>query len=114
LFSPFYDGTAGTIDLYAQGGRVVRDELTGIFTEIAFGEAQESEPWKPAPYNLDLFKNSGAELPSMPEHHITSVRVKALRFEVHEADSGQITADAGRSQRPVNECIWAHLAEEPL
>jgi hypothetical protein len=42
LFSPFYDGTAGKIDLYAQGGRVVRDELTGIFTEIAFGEAQES------------------------------------------------------------------------
>jgi hypothetical protein len=107
-----YDGTAGTIDLYAQGGRVVRDELTGIFTEIAFGEAQESEPWKPAPYNLDLFKNSGAELPTRPEHHITCVRVKALRFEVHGADSGQITVDTGRSQKPVYALIRAYLNEQ--
>ncbi len=104
-----YDGTAGTIDLYAQGGRGVRDELTGIFTEIAFGEAQESEPWKPAPYNLDLFKKSGVELPTKPEHHITSVRVKALRFEVHGADSGTITVDTGRSQKPVYQLIRAHL-----
>lgn len=107
-----YDGAAGTIDLYAQGGRVVRDELTGIFTEIAFGEAQESEPWKPVPYNLDLFKKSGVELPTKPEHHITSVRVKALRFEVHGADSGLITVDTGRSQKPVYQLIRAHLAEQ--
>jgi hypothetical protein len=107
-----YDGTAGTIDLYAQGGRGVRDELTGIFTELAFGEAQESEPWKPAPYNLDVFKKADVELTAKPEHHITSVRVKALRFEVHDADSGQITVDTGRSQKPVYEVIRAHLAEQ--
>jgi hypothetical protein len=106
-----YDGTAGTIDLYAQGGRGVRDELTGIFTELAFGEAQESEPWKPAPYNLDLFKKSGVDLPTKPEHHITSVRVKALRFEVHGAESGTITVDAGRSRKPVYQLIRAHLNE---
>jgi hypothetical protein len=106
-----YDGTAGTIDLYAQGGRGVRDELTGIFTKLAFGEAQESEPWKPAPYNLDLFKKSGVELPTRPEHHITSVRVKALRFEVYGSDSGTITVDAGRSQKPVYQLIRAHLNE---
>ena len=107
-----YDGTAGTIDLYAQGGRQVRDELTGIFTELAFGEAQESEPWKPAPYNLDVFKKADVELTTEPEHHITSVRVKALRFEVHGADSGQITVDTGRSQKSVYELIRAHLAEQ--
>jgi hypothetical protein len=106
-----YDGTAGTIDLYAQGGRGVRDELTSIFTEVAFGEAQESEPWKPAPYNLDLFKKSGVELPTKPEHHITSVRVKALRFEVHGAESGTIAVDTGRSQKPVYQLIRAHLNE---
>jgi len=106
-----YDGTAGTIDLYAQGGRGVRDELTGIFTEVAFGEAQESEPWKPAPYNLDLFKKSGVELSAKPEHHITSVRVKAIRFEAHGADSGTITVDTGRSQKPVYQLIRAHLNE---
>jgi hypothetical protein len=107
-----YDPTAGTIDLYAQGGRGVRDELTGIFTELAFGKAQESEPWKPAPYNLDLFKKADVELPTKPEHHITSVRVKALRFEVHGADSGQITVDTGRSQKPVYDLVRAHLAEQ--
>ncbi len=64
-----YDPKAGTIDLYAQGGRGVRDELTGIFTELAFGEAQESEPWKPAPYNLDLFKKADVELPAKPEQY---------------------------------------------
>jgi hypothetical protein len=78
-----YDGTTGTLDLYAEGGRPVRDELVAIFTEAVLGHRQEPEPYKRPPFDLALFKNPNLTLATRPEHGIARIYVHSLRIRTH-------------------------------
>lgn len=87
-----YDGATGNLDLYAEGGRPVRDELVAIFTEAVLGRREEPEPYKRPPFDLVPFKNPDMTLPTRPEHGIAQIYVHSLRFRTHWKAQGQILA----------------------
>jgi hypothetical protein len=87
-----YDGATGNLDLYAEGGRPIRDELVAIFTEAVLGHRQEPEPYKRPPFDLALFKNPNLTLATRPEHGIARIYVHSLRFRTHSKSAGQIMA----------------------
>jgi hypothetical protein len=91
-----YDGAAGTLDLFAEGGRQVRGELAELFAGVVLGENQQLQLWERAPYNLEVFKNPHLALPTKPADRI-SVRVRGLRFAIGKL-RGKIALDAGGNE----------------
>jgi hypothetical protein len=89
-----YDGAAGTVDLFAEGGKEVRDELLEDFTETVLGQEKGSQPCGIQPYDLDLFKNPGFTFPTDPRDGISGLGVKAYRVHTHGHAGGTITIDA--------------------
>ena len=109
-----YDGTAGTVDLYAEGGKQVRDELSEIFAEVVLGQKKGRPPSRIQPYNLDLFKNPGLTFPTDPPEKDISVSVRACRVRTHGHAGGTITIDADLhgSQASVYDVIRAAFPED--
>jgi hypothetical protein len=104
-----YDGATGNLDLYAEGGRPVRDELVALFTETILGHRQELEPCRRPPFDLALFKNPNLTLPTRPEHGIARVYVHSLRFRTHWYALGQLTAQSESPGVSAFEMIRDHL-----
>ena len=109
-----HDGSAGTVDLYAEGGKQVRDELSEIFAEVVLGQDKKPEPCRTQPYDLELFKNPGLAFPTDPMHRIITVSVTALRVRTHGHAGGTIMIDAGvrGSRSSVYDVIRATFADE--
>jgi len=109
-----HDGSAGTVDLYAEGGKQVRDELSEIFAEVVLGQDKKPEPCRTQPYDLELFKNPGLAFPTDPMHRIITVSVTALRVRTHGHAGGTIMIDAGvrGSRSSVYDVIRATFAHE--
>jgi hypothetical protein len=88
-----YDGAAGTLDLFAEGGKQVRGDLAELFARVVLGESHQLPLWEHAPYNLEVFKNPHLALPTDPADRI-SVRVRGIRFAIGRS-RGRIALDAG-------------------
>jgi hypothetical protein len=101
-----YDGAAGTLDLFAEGGRQVRAELAELFADVVLGAHQQLQLFERAPYNLEVFKNPLLALPTDPADRI-SVRVRGLCFAVGVA-RGKIALDAGANE---SESVYSLLKE---
>ena len=104
-----YDGTTGNLDLYAEGGRPIRDELVAIFTETVLGHRQEPEPYKRPPFDVLLFKNPNLTLPTRPEDRIARTYVHSLRFRTHWKSLGQILALTESPGVPAYQVLRDHL-----
>jgi len=95
-----YDGAAGTLELFAQGGRQVRDEMAELFARVVLNHEEKPQPWKRQVYDLEAFKNRSLSFPTDPADQILCVRVKALRLQVHGSPGGRLTFEAdGRNPK---------------
>jgi hypothetical protein len=109
-----YDGSAGTVELYTEGGRPVRDDLSKIFAETVLGRDQMPKPLTPQPYNLGLFKDPNLTFPTQPEHRIERVGLVSLRMRIPGYVGGTIAVDAGGrgSRSSVHDLIQANFSAD--
>ncbi len=110
-----YDRLAGTLDLYAEGTRDVRDELAAIFTREVLKLDLEPHRAAKAPYNLQLLLQPGFEFPTAPEDNLRSFRLRAIRLQ-KEMTGERILFDIGSRQsgRSVHDLIDEALNEMNL
>ena len=102
-----YHPTDGTLDIYAEGGRAIRDHLARAFCIAILGTDLDPEPW-PAPcFDLELFKNKNLTFPTNQVDLFSLVRVKAIRFQYHTGQREKITAeiDGRRREGSVHDVI---------
>ena len=93
------NNSAGTLELFARGGKKVRDELSGKFSRVVFGENCHLELWQSASFHLDVFKNPNISFPTNPADNIARVGVRALRLRIHGRPDGRLTFEIeGRNQ----------------
>lgn len=97
-----FDHSAGTLEMFAKGGKKQRAELSGIFTLGIFGVVDESEPWQADTFDLEVFKNPHIKFPTKATDKITSVRVIALRIQIHRKPGGRLTFEIDRRQKGVS------------
>ena len=107
-----YAGAAGSVELFAEGGRQVRDDLSEIFSQTVLRQDNKPVPLHAEPYDLDVFKSPALAFPADPVDHIVSVRVKTLRVRVHGRICGQITLDTGNVPISIYELIRDNFAEQ--
>jgi hypothetical protein len=109
-----YDEAAGTVELYTEGGRAVRDDLSLIFAETVLGCERMPRPLNAPPYNLELLKDPGLTFPTRPEHHIARVALISLRMRVPGYVGGTIAVDVGGrgSRTSVHDLIGANFAAD--
>lgn len=107
-----YAGAAGSVELFAEGGRQVRDDLSEIFSQTVLRQDHKPVPLHAEPYDLEIFKNPALAFPADPVDRIVSVRVRTLRVRVHGRIGGQITVDTGNAQASVYDLIRANFAED--
>lgn len=107
-----YAGAAGTVELFAEGGKQVRDDLSEIFSQTVIRQDNKPVPLHAEPYDLDVFKNPTLAFPADPVDRIVSVRVRTLRVRVHGRIGGQITVDTGSALTSVYDLIRANFAED--
>lgn len=88
-----YDGGAGTMDLYAEGGKKVREDLAEIFARVVLHEERQPMLWERPPFDLDVLKNRDLVFPTQPADEIELVRVTGLRVRVHQRPGGKIGLD---------------------
>jgi len=109
-----YDSSAGTVELYTEGGRPVRDDLSRIFAETVLGRDQTPKPLTPQPYNLELFKDPNLTFPTQPEHKIERVGLIGLRMRIPGYVGGTIAVDVGGrgARTSVHDLIQANFAAD--
>lgn len=73
-----YDRDAGTLDVYAQGGRTVIGPLQTLFAKAALGRALEPEAAHDIPYRIDMLKDRTFSFDTDPEDRITQVLIRLL------------------------------------
>ena len=108
-----YHRDNGTIDIYAQGGRKIRQCLSRIFARVVLGVEELPETHEQDCFDLEVFKDPNITFPTHPADNITSVRVLAMRLQFHGRCGGRITvAIDGRSKEgSVYEVMADKLAE---
>jgi hypothetical protein len=110
-----YDRQAGTLDLYAEGTKDVRDEIAAIFTHTVLGLDEEPRRMTKPPYNLQLLLQPGIEFPTAPQDNLRLVKLRAMRVQKPNSDE-RILFDAGGGAhtRSVHELIAEALNEMNL
>jgi hypothetical protein len=108
-----YHRADGTTDIYAQGGRKIRESLSRIFARAVLGVDHQPETVEKDCFDLEIFKNPAITFPTNLADNISLVRVLAMRLQFHGHRGGRITvAIDGRSKEgSVYEVIADKLAE---
>jgi hypothetical protein len=108
-----YHRVDGTTDIYAQGGRKVRESLSRIFARAVLGVDHEPEAIEKDCFDLEIFKNPAITFPTNPADNIILVRVLALRLQFHGHRAGRITVaiDGKSKEGSVYDVIADKLAE---
>ena len=88
-----YDPEEGSLELYAKGGKEVKESLEQLFVRTILHEELEDEERQLAPYDLNRLKNRTFAFPTDPADGIREVRIKQLRFSVIGDARQQITFD---------------------
>lgn len=109
-----YHRADGTTDIYAQGGRKIRESLSQIFARVILGAEQVPEPLEQDCFNLEIFKNTNITFPTDPADNIALVRVQAMRLKFHGRRGGRISVavDGKSKEGSVYEVIADKLAEK--
>lgn len=89
-----YDPVDGTLDLYAQGGKEIKNDLQQIFGRTILHEEIGEENAASAPYRLEGLKNRLFAFPTDPADRVTEVRVKELRLSIIGNPRQRITFEA--------------------
>jgi hypothetical protein len=109
-----YHRTDGTTDIYAQGGRKIRESLSQIFARVILGAELVSDPLEQDCFNLEVFKNPNITFPTDQADNITLVRVLAMRLKFHGRRGGRVSValDDKSKDRSLYEVIADLLAEK--
>ncbi len=75
-----FDPKDGTLDLYAQGGRKIKEDLQEIFSRVVLKEELGDETKESNPYQLNGLKSREFPFPTDPRDRICDVRVRQLRL----------------------------------
>ena len=89
-----FDRLAGTLDLYAEGTKDVRDEIATIFTRSILKLDSEPQRIAKPPYNLQLLLQPGFQFPTVPGDNLRGFKLRALRVQKHNSEE-RILFDAG-------------------
>ena len=89
-----YDPLDGTLGLYAQGGKDIKQDLQALFARTVLHEELSEATRDAQPYDLNGLKTRAFAFPSDPADRITEVRVKELRLSVLGHAGHRITFDA--------------------
>jgi hypothetical protein len=85
-----FDRKNGSLETYAQGGKVVREAVQEIFADVILKEPlPEEDPEKPA-YRLDPLKYRTFKTPTDPEDGITEVRLLAMTLRAREHQGEEV------------------------
>ena len=77
-----YDPIDGELDLFAQGGKDIKQDLQEVFARTILHEDLGQEDKTSQPYELNGLKKRDFAFPTDPADRIAEVRVKALRLSV--------------------------------
>jgi hypothetical protein len=94
-----FDHAAGTLSVFARGGRAVRVELLGLFCEHVLGAPCPSGVSLRPTFRLDGLLRPDATLPLDPTGGVTAARVRRLQVAVprtHESVTLDAAPDGGR------------------
>lgn len=111
-----YDENEGTLDLFVQGDKKVRQDLQKLFSRIILHEELGEENAASAPYQLNVLKQRGFAFPTDPADGITDVRVKEMSLSLIGNSRRRITLDVGPkgSREDIHEWIETALHEQRL
>ena len=77
-----YDPVDGALDLYAQGGRAVNEDLQRIFVRTILHNDLPDDTGRGRVYDLNRLKHRRFAFPTDPADRIREVRIKELRFSL--------------------------------
>ncbi len=77
-----YDKSAGSLDVYARGGKKVIEALQDIFGRVILDENLPPEDGKPAPFKLSVALNAAFDFPVDPADGLGHVRVRRMRCSI--------------------------------
>lgn len=86
-----YDPVDGTLDLYAQGDKNLKQDLQKLFARAILHEEIGEETRNSQPYELNRLKNRSFAFPTEPEDRITEVRLRQMRLSVVGNERKRIT-----------------------
>jgi len=92
------NSAAGTLEVSAAGGRLVRRDLCNLFLRAVVGQGAALQPAGSTPYRMEVFKNRQLSFPTDPADAI-SMRVQCLRLQVNGLPDNVIEVDAGSRSR---------------
>jgi len=90
-----YDSIDGTLDLFAQGDKDVKQELQRLFTLHILNEKLGEEKLDSAPYKLEALKHRGFAFPVDAADGINNVRIREMSLSVIGRPRQRIIFDAG-------------------
>jgi len=86
-----YDPLDGTLDLYAQGDKRLKQDLQKLFARVILHEEIGDENKNSVPYELNKLKDRTFAFPTEPADCITEVRVRQLRLSILGNERKRIT-----------------------
>jgi hypothetical protein len=88
-----YDSQDGTLDLYAQGVRRLKEDLRQIFCTVILGVTDSGRCYVPT-YDLDPLLSRDFRFPTDPADGIAEVRVREMRLTLVGTGCRRITLEA--------------------
>lgn len=111
-----FNPSDGTLEMFAQGGRKVRDPLQQRFCKAVLDlDVEPAAPQKPA-FEIQMLKNPSFAFTTEPQDGVQETRIRAMRIEPVNAPARSITlrADPKGNARDIHQCIDAYLNSQQL
>ena len=111
-----YDPADGTLDLYAQGDKNLKQDLQKLFARAILQEDLGEENRNSVPYVLDGLKNRGFAFPTDPADGVKDVRVRELRLSIVGNERKRITFEVPPkgAQTDIHDLVKQALHEQRL
>ena len=106
-----FDPVDGTLDLYARGGKPVREALQTIFCRALLVQELPPESPNSHPYELNGLKSRSFRFATEPEDGIEEVRIRKLRLSILGGAKRRIMLEADPTAGPddiydmLDECL---------
>ena len=111
-----YDPVDGTLDLYAQGDKNLKQDLQKLFSRAILHEELGEENRNSHPYELNGLKNRAFAFPTDPADRITEVRTRQMRLSIVGNERKRITFEVPPKGAPadIHDLIQEALHEQRL
>ena len=97
-----YDPADGTLDLYTQGDKDLKQDLQKLFARSILQEELAEEDRNSVPYELNGLKNRSFAFPTDPADGVMEVRVRELRLSIVGNERKRITFEVSPKGVPAD------------